>query len=997
MKLSEYADIRNQARFAVSYKVLECIYKKLKKVAYKEVAPFNVEYAMTKEPVPFEKRLELEYKPISSFQKWSYDSYECGWFKLTVDVPKELEGERIAGLANFGGEALFVDEKGQALQGLSTLMAVVEYTQAARGKSFFEITKNAKAGKLEIWIEAGNNKKDSNRFRGASFRYARLVTVRDDIVQFYYDYLLLDMLRFAITGGENAEKRRSIVSSMRKGLKLVGNDYLPENVEKAREILTKEIESGKDFPFTLYAIGHAHLDLAWLWPIRETKRKAVRTLANQVRNIERHPGYKFGLSQPQQLEWVKELDPNLFEQVAHHIKEGNIEAQGAMWVESDVNIPSGESLVRQLMLGQRYWRENFGVESKMCWLPDVFGYNGNLPQILKKSGIPYFSTQKLSWNEHNRFPHKSFHWIGIDGTKVLTHMPPDNTYNSEATPFSTMHAYNFYPEKDKVDVALLVYGVGDGGGGPGDGHIEMAKRHKNIKHVPKVEMRHAEDIFPELEKHEHTLEQYKGELYLEKHQGTYTSQAFIKKYNRKIEFRLQNIEFLCSLAKNKGMEYPHEKINDIWKEVLLYQFHDIIPGTSIRRVYDECYARYEILFKELAEIEQQALEHIAKKGEEGYYAINPTSYRTKQVLEIDGKLYEAEVGPFSSAKLELLTEATEFAFTDNSIESSRYIIEFNKRGNIVRLYDKFTKYEFVESGKKLNVLNLYKDKKLYYNAWDIDIKYTKKLPVEATLVSSNVDTFKNRIERVNLYTVGKSHISQKVVLYKNSPLIDFITTVDWQETHKMLRAEFRPNIKADEIICDIQFGNLKRSTKNETSIEKAQFEICANKWVDVSDNGIGLSMLTESKYGWRAKEGLLSLNLLRSPMYPAKDCDKGIQKFSYALYPHAGDYNDANTQREAMLYNNSLIVAKGNLNIEPIITSSNEHIVIETIKKAEDTDGVIVRTYEDSGKEKNTNFKVNGYTKIYETNLVEEIIAEVKDLDSVTYKPFELKTFLLKK
>lgn len=996
MSLSEFADVKNQARFATSYKLRECIYKRLKKVAYKEVAKFDVEFAVTKEPVPFEKRLELEYKPISSYEKWSKSSYECGWFKLTADVPAEYEGQRLAGLANLGSEALFVDENGHALQGLSTLMAVIEYTQPARGKSFFEITKSAKPGKLEVWLEAGNNKKDTLRCQSARFNYAKLVTVRDDVVEFYYDYLFLDMLRFVLNGSKNAKKRKSIVASMRKAIKVVGKDYLPENVQKGREILTKEIESGEDFPFTLYGIGHAHLDLAWLWPIRETQRKAIRTFANQVRNIEKHKGYKFGVSQPQQLVWLKEMDPKLYDEVAEHIKKGNIEAQGAMWVESDVNVPSGESLVRQMLLGQRYWRENFGVEAKMCWLPDVFGYNGNLPQILLKAGIPYFSTQKMSWNEHNRFPHRSFNWVGIDGSTVLTHMPPDNTYNSEATPFSTMHAYNYYPEKDKVDTALLVYGIGDGGGGPGDGHIQMAKRHENVKHIPKIEMRRAEDIFGSLEKNAHALPKYQGELYLEKHQGTYTSQAKIKKYNRKIEYKLQNIEYLCSLAMGKGMKYPQEELNNIWKEVLLYQFHDIIPGSSIKRVYDECYARYEILFKELDEIKQRALDVLSEKDDE-LYAINPTSYRVKKVVDVDGKLYEVEIPAFSSAKLNPLEEKCEFSVNGDVIESPRYIIEFNKRGNIIRLYDKFLKSEFVESGKRLNVLNLYRDKKLHYNAWDIDINYTKILPIEAKLVSAATNIFENRVERSNLYAIGSSNINQKVILYKNSPLIDFVTTVDWKETHKMLRAEFRPNVKSDEITCDIQFGNIKRSTKNETSIEKAQFEICAHNWVDVSEDGKGLSFLTESKYGWRAKEGLISLNLLRSPMYPAKDADKGIQQFSYALYPHGGDYNDANTQKEATIYNNPLIITKGSIDIEPVITSSNEHVVIETIKKQEEGDGLIVRTFEDSGKEKTTNFKINGYSKIYEVNLDEKVIGEIEDLDSITYKPFEIKSYLLKK
>ncbi|MBO5776172.1 MAG: alpha-mannosidase, partial [Clostridia bacterium] len=431
--------------------------------------------------------------------------------------------------------------------------------------------------------------------------------VNEEAKSTYYDALALE---YQISLDEcKGVKKKSARRALHKALAIAAKgDY-----KGASEILKAEYQVGEENPFTIYATGHAHLDLAWLWPIRETKRKAARTFANQLRNMERYPDYVFGASQPQQFAWMEEMYPELFEELKAAVARGQLEVQGGMWVECDTNVTSGESLIRQNLYGKRYWKEKFGKDMRMCWLPDVFGFSGNLPQILKKCGMDYFLTIKLSWNEHNKFPHRAFVWEGIDDSDVVVHMPPDETYNSEGNAWSLMNAIRNFPEKDKVKNISMLYGIGDGGGGPGEGHIEMLRHESDMKELPKVKFAHTIDFFDKLNEQKDELVRHKGELYLEKHQGTYTSQSNNKMNNRKIEFALHNVEFLASVAAKKGYVYPKEKIEKIWKEVLLYQFHDIIPGSSIHRVYEESVARYEVMLGELKEIREDILAFLGNK------------------------------------------------------------------------------------------------------------------------------------------------------------------------------------------------------------------------------------------------------------------------------------------------------------------------------------------------------------------------------------------------
>ncbi|MBO7156758.1 MAG: alpha-mannosidase [Clostridia bacterium] len=963
---------------------------KLARACYKKVGTLTAEYSPSAEPVPYAQREELSYRTIKKGQVWARKSYACAWFHFRGTIPECAKGKKVAALFAIGSEGLVYDRNGNPKQGITGLRSFVEFAQPASGKKYYEITDCAEGNEvLDIWMDCGNNHMLGDIDMTVKLNQADIVVVNEEAKSTYYDALALV---YQISLDEcKGVKKKSARRALHKALAIAAKgDY-----KGASEILKAEYQVGEENPFTIYATGHAHLDLAWLWPIRETKRKAARTFANQLRNMERYPDYVFGASQPQQFAWMEEMYPELFEELKAAVARGQLEVQGGMWVECDTNVTSGESLIRQNLYGKRYWKEKFGKDMRMCWLPDVFGFSGNLPQILKKCGMDYFLTIKLSWNEHNKFPHRAFVWEGIDDSDVVVHMPPDETYNSEGNAWSLMNAIRNFPEKDKVKNISMLYGIGDGGGGPGEGHIEMLRHESDMKELPKVKFAHTIDFFDKLNEQKDELVRHKGELYLEKHQGTYTSQSNNKMNNRKIEFALHNVEFLASVAAKKGYVYPKEKIEKIWKEVLLYQFHDIIPGSSIHRVYEESVARYEVMLGELKEIREDILAFLGNKVEGVPTAINFNGVPFKGKVVYKDKWYNVDVPAYGSAKLTpyVAPERSLFSQTDDTIENDVYVVRFNQYGHIVSVYEKKTETE--HCGKYFNKLSVYNDKRLHYNAWDIDINYTKQMPAEFKLQSYNVIVEDGAIIRENVYKYGKSKITQKVILRAGCPLIDFVTMVDWHETHKMLRAEFRPKNYADQVTCDIQMGNLKRSTRNQTKVEKAQFEICAHKWVDVSNENGGCSIITGSKYGWRAKEGLLSLNLLRSPVYPDPTCDRGSHTIRYAIYPHAGDYNEANTQSVAYNYNNAVYVTDYDVEIASQFNSSDEHVKIETVKMAENGEGVVVRMYEDTGVARKACITTAFEGTAYETNMIEEVIGEV-DLNNLIFKPFEIKTIVIK-
>jgi alpha-mannosidase len=964
----------------------------VKKRVYTKIGSLNVEYTYAREPIPFAEKENGEFKAITAGEVWSGDQYGCGWFHFSGKVPESAAGKEVAFLVSIGGEGL-VYENDTPIRGITGVMSLADLMQPVWGKRLIPFAKDAAGGEeFDFWVDAANNKwlasakflHDRVRLK-AKLKQADIVVVNAEIKAFYYDIVVL--MNLAVAVGKGTAKRKAIKNSIQNAIKAADN-FSQDGIKAAREILANEMANGEESEFVSYCTGHAHLDLAWLWPIRETKRKAARTFTNQLRNIDEYPDIVFGASQPQQFEWMEELYPALFEQIKQRVADGRIELQGGMWCEPDCNVPSGEALVRQCLYGQRYWREKFGKEVNYCHIPDVFGYNGNLPQIIKKCGMPYFLTQKISWNEHNVFPHKTFLWKGIDGTDVLAHFPPEGTYNSVGAAQFLKEGEKKLDERDVVKVFSTLYGAGDGGGGPSEGNIEIMMRGQKLAGVPRVKFAHVRDLFVELEKKRGELKEYQGELYLEKHQGTFTTQAKTKYYNRKLEFLLQNTEFLFTVA---GGEYPREEIEKIWKEVLLYQFHDILPGSSVARVYDECVPRYEKMKEDLLALQTVALERLGAGG--ALKAINPTGYFVNEIVKKDDKYYSVNLAPFSLTEVEEFSGEGALVASDNFIENEFYKVEFNKNGEISALTDKKSGKNYF--GSHLNRFRLHKDKRLNYNAWDIDLKYVNKAAAAPKLIHHETSADNATAVRENVYKIGKSTITQKVVLTAGKPVLEFFTTVDWQETHKMLRVEFAPSVNTNEVTCDIQMGNIKRSTNNKTSLEKAQFEIAAQKWVDLSEKDFGFSVLSDCKYGWRVKENNISLNLLRSPMWPANDADKGAHTIKYAIYPHAGNVFEADTAKHAYIFNNPPILTQAGEAFNSYAQTDNQHVVIETIKPTEDGKGVTIRLYEDTGSEQTAALTLNkAVKKAYETDMLENKIADV-EIKNLTFKPFEIKTVVL--
>ncbi len=959
----------------------------IRRKVFTKIGELEAHYIAASEPIPFEKRQEQPLQPIKVGGVWGVN-YDCAWFNFKGTVPETSRGKKISAIINVGWEGSLFDKDGTPQDGLSKIEFITNVVQPIKAKQELELFDSAKGGdQIDIWVEGGYNQTLVKRVSHAKLKRADIVEVREDIRALYYDYYALYTQALVI---KNAEKRKRIRVALALAGKLMMG-FSPESVQKARDVLLEEYNWGEEGANTVYATGHAHIDLAWLWPIRETRRKAYRTFANQLQNIEKYDGYVFGASQAQLFQWVKEDYPALFAKIKEKVAQGSIEIQGGMWAESDTNIPCGESLIRQSVYGMEFWKKEFGITPKVCWLPDVFGFSGNLPQIVKKCGMDYFLTIKLSWNEFNKWPYNSFLWKGIDDSEIIMHMPPYDNYVAEGNAVSVEATVQMNAEKDKIPVASLLFGIGDGGGGPSEGHMQSITRATRQKGMSKTVLAPAVKVFEELENYRDKMTSHKGELYLEKHQGTLTTQAKGKLYNRKCEQALHDVEFLSLLANTYGYTYPKEQLDTIWKEVLLYQFHDIIPGSSINRVHKEVEERYAILLDELDALKQKALDSLNKLDKT--VAVNTTPFAREEYIKHDNHWYQVNIAPYAIAPLKQAKDIIQPNSSYDSIENDLLRITFGKDGNIVNLK---TKPDNAEHSKVfLNRLNVYRDKRMIHDAWDIDIKYHKKTTRQFKLVDFTTEVDGPKVIRTNTYKYGKSSLIQKVILTTGIPYVEFETVVNWQETHKMLRADFRPMTYSDKVRCDIQFGNLKRSTKDETSIEKAQFEICAHKWVNLDDGEYGISLINDSKYGHRVKEGLISLNLLRSPVYPDPYADRGEQHFRYALYPYKGNFEDSLTQEYAYAFNNPITITKG-LEYPSFASSNRKNIVIETVKKSNDGQGTLLRIYESQGKA--TVAKIacgQNYVECYQTNMLEEG-GEPINLEALSFTPYEVKTIILK-
>ena len=758
--------------------------------------------------------------------------------------------------------------------------------------------------------------------------------------------------------------------------------------------------------------------------------------------MEQYDEYVFLQTQPQLYKYIKEDCPELYEGIRKRVAEGKWEPDGGMWVEADCNISSGEALVRQFLHGTRFFEREFGKKCEYLWLPDVFGYSWALPQILKLCEIDTFMTTKISWNQFNSIPDDLFKWRGIDGSEILTYFvntPGEgqdtstrySTYNGMVTPHSVIGSWKKFQNKDLSKDTLISYGYGDGGGGVTREMLELRRAMDKLPGLPNVKTGTAGEFFRKMHENVDNTDRYvhtwDGELYLEYHRGTYTSQAYNKKTNRHMENKLAQIEWLSSVAYILGGEYAQQELNDSWECVLLHQFHDIIPGSSIHEVYADSRINYKVAEDRADGVKAKVLDSLTEKKENTFGIYSTNSFGGKELvsmpvqgcgsfLDEEGNALEAQkteegydvlvnVKPFAVTNITFVPGAEKgagktFVIDGSSLETPFYSISWNEEGQLVRLYDKEAGRSVLKEGEKGNVLEVYEDKPMDYDAWDIDIFYTQKMETMKICRPAEViaDDGLKAVIRFT-YKYRKSEITQDMIVYRDSKRIDFKTHADWHEDHRLLKAAFYTDIRSTKATYDIQFGHAERPTHWNNSWDWARFEVCGHKWADLSETGYGVSLLNNCKYGYSIKDNAMKLSLLKSAKHPDTTADMGEHDFTYALYPHTGAVTEGGTIEAANQLNlPAQAVAGGFAEHRRIVKVSGDCVQIDVVKKAEDENCLIVRMHECRGGHGQVTMESEfPVKKIVPCNLLEHDCGEAVEGNSmeVSVHPFEIKTYKL--
>lgn len=858
---------------------------------------------------------------------------------------------------------------------------------------------------VEIELEAYNPPPYS--YRSAvplALQRSFLVAINRDAYDYYFD--LITFLEIA----ENETDpliRGSLLSALEKSLK-------EDCYTKAREVLWDYVELPKPGG-EIHLLGQSHIDIAWLWPLKETVRKCGRTFASVINLMREFPEFKYVQSEPQAYEFVKENYPDVYDKVKEKVKEGRWEPVGGMWLEPDCNIPSGESLVRQLLYGKRFFIQEFGIETKIEWLPDVFGFSPALPQILKKAGMEYFVTIKIFWNDTNRFPYTHFLWKGIDGTTIETFFP--RALNQDINFRELKEALQYLQVGGPTDKIAYLYGYGDGGGGPTREQIEKGKRFAKLPGLPTCFFSTARDFFSQISKKE-DLPVWDDELYLERHRGTLTTQARNKRWNRKAEFLLRDAEFLASFAGS----YPKEEFHRAWKLVLLNQFHDILPGSSIGEVYLDSRKDYEEIFSIGEQLKKNSLKLLGGKintkgeGKEAVVVFNTLSWDRKSLVEMDlpeGLMVNADCQR-SGDKLLFMAEVPSMGYNvyqvvegtpeegglvvgENHLENDMFSIDVDDEGRIISLYDKVNDKEVLRGpGNEFFLFNDLGD------AWEVERDYEVKFWKVGKAKKQVLERGPLRgILRLE-WQFGESRMVQDLTIYRDIPRIDFLTYVDWHERHKLLKVAFPVNVRARYATYNIAYGNLQRPTHTNTSWEWARFEVSGHKWADLSDSNYGVSLMNDCKYGYDIRENVMRLSLLRAPTHPDPEADQGEHHFTYSLFPHKAGLEE--TVKWAYDLNVPMIVHSESLHDGELPGEFSfikaEGVVIGAVKKAEDDDSLVIRCYEPLGGAKKAWIELARDVKeAVECDLLERPIGKVEAIGGkllFNVHQFEIKTFKIK-
>lgn len=1005
-----------------------------------------------------------DWVDFHSGDRWGGRDIHC-WFRCDIKIPERFNSKKIVYTLQTGREGgwdalnpqFIIFKNEELIQGLDVNHRQIIVCENAEAGQIYHIALHAYSGMNEGLCELNS----------------KICIIDSDIEKLYYNIKV--PLQIAMLLDKEDKKRIDIVSFLNETINLLDlrqphSESFNNSIKEANNYLETEFygkHCGHD-EVIAHSVGHTHIDVAWLWTLAQTREKSVRSFSTVLNLMEQYPEYIFMSSQPQLYKYVKEDYPEVFEKIKQKIKEGKWEPEGAMWLEADCNISSGESLVRQILFGTRFFKKEFDVENKILWLPDVFGYSAALPQILKKSGIDYFMTTKISWNEYNKMPYDTFMWSGLDGTEILTHFIPTKdyethpkshftTYNGNLVPSQVMGAWQRYQQKNLNNEVLISYGYGDGGGGPTKEMIENGIRMaKGIPGCPKVKFGKSLDFFKKLEKdvsNNKYLPKWVGELYLEYHRGTLTSMARNKKFNRKSEFLYQDVEFLYTInsTTTNCKCYPQEEINNGWETILLNQFHDILPGSSIKEVYEDSKKQYIEIIEKGNTLKNNAIDSITSSinlNDTSVVVFNQLSFDRSDIVEFDlpdnfdgvevydnnGTKLASQVITSNNEECSCKTKVVFFAenvpakgykafsikkaCSSNKSESGNlnvskellcnkfFDIKLDENCNIVSIFDKTNCREVLKSGRKANVLQAFEDKPHNYDAWDINIYYQEKM-WEINNVKS-VEVVENGPVRSAVKITREflsSTLEQTIYIYNDISRIDFATRIDWKEKQVLLKTSFPVDVHTNKATYEIQYGNVERPTHWNTSWDYARFEVCSHKWADLSEDSYGASLINDCKYGYDIKDSEMRLTLLKSATSPNEDADREIHEFVYSLYPHNGDWKEAGTIQEAYSLNCPMYAKvteahSGNLPAElSFVSLDRDNVVVEVVKKAEDSEDIIIRLYECYNRRSKVNLTFfKDLSNVWECDLMENNINTVEFKGNnfeFEINPYEIKTFKL--
>ncbi|KAH8890957.1 glycoside hydrolase family 38 protein [Thozetella sp. PMI_491] len=1001
----------------------------------------------------FKEAVSHEFRK-ASVGDWFGPSWTTHWFKVVLAIPEELRDKEILEFHwDANNEGMVWSEDGNPLQGLTGGGERVEWVfpdsfRDGKEHTFYvEMACNGMFGNAP----GGDSIQPPDPEKHFQLSKADIVAVNPDARQLHIDiWIIRDA---ALEWGEDtweAHEALKVCNKIIEAFELGNKESLKKCRFIAEEFIGSNVNSEKVYDSKgeplVYGIGHCHIDSCWLWPWAETKRKVARSWSNQCNLMERYPELRFACSQAQQYKWLKQLYPYVWDRVKRKVADGSFIPIGGSWVEHDTNMPSGESLVRQFIYGQRFFESNFGKRCKTFWLPDTFGYSAQIPQLCRLAGMDRFLTQKLSWNNINNFPHTTFNWVALDGSQVICHMPPSETYTANADFGDVKRSIERHKSMDQDNTSLLVFGKGDGGGGPTWEHLEKLRRFRGISDtvgskLPRVHLGSTvDDFFDKLQKKASTFVTWYGELYFELHRGTYTTQANNKRNNRQAENVLRDVELLATIAslKDKTYKYPKESIDDMWEAVLLCQFHDCLPGSSIEMCYDDSDELYDMVF----ETAKTILGDIAKTL--GYSAVKPAGiqdglalssapWHRKELVEISDTEVAIACGEGPLMNLRKFKTADVPAVSAKEVSRDVFVLENEQlkvqiqAGTIVSLYDKANQREIIPEGQRANQFVIFDDKPLYWQAWDVEVYH---LDTRKELSNASTRISEQKAHRVSVVTETKisekskieTTISLSAAIAGEQSYIEVSSKVDWHEDMKFLKVEFPVEVRNTVASYESAYGVVTRPTHYNTTWDMAKFEVCCHRFADLSESSYGVSILNDSKYGFATQGHLMRLSLLRSPKAPDAHADMGTHHIRWAILPHKGPLGTT-TVRKAFEFNSpvQIVSAPGGIKGTTLGTDeapikftpdSDKALVLDAVKRGEDDvdvsrgelpvnnhRSVILRVYDSlGGQARGTLATTWDVKRVHKTNILEDEEQELVIRDGkfdITLRPFEVATYKL--